>query len=245
MNIQPIKLGLWQRYVQGTQRLVRNLGWRELIWPSGSKHCGFCGFRGSFIPKAFGLEQCPMCKSGSHHRLEAWFLEKHKILRPGLHVLHFAPEICLTKYFLQFPIRYETADLSQKGVMHKIDLQTQIVAEGTYDLIIANHILEHIPDDRAALKNIWRMVRNGGLAIFTVPISPSSDETDEDLTITDVQERSRRYGQGDHLRLYGKGDLLARLTAAGFEASTWVLPTDAPIGTLTLGRDILFLGRKA
>jgi SAM-dependent methyltransferase len=245
MNIQPIKLGLWTRYVQGTQRLVRTLGWRELIWPSANKHCCLCGFRGSFIPKAFGMDQCPMCKAGSHHRLEAWFLEKRGILRQGLRILHFAPETCLTKYLLQHPIRYETADLAQKGVTHKIDLQTQTISEGAYDLVIANHILEHIPDDRAALKNIWRMVASGGLAMFTVPIRTGSDETDEDLTVTDVQERTRRFGQGDHVRLYGKGDLLARLAGAGFEASTWTLPADAPVGTLTLGNDILFLGRKA
>ena len=80
--------------------------------------------------------------------------------------------------------------------------------------------------------------------MITVPIRTDSDDTDEDLSITDIYERARRFGQGDHLRFYGKVDLLKRLTTAGFEASMWVLPANAPVGNLTLGTEILFLGRK-
>jgi SAM-dependent methyltransferase len=220
------------------------MGWRELLKSSNPKRCSICGFQGSFPPKAAATQQCPICKSMDRHRLEAWFLETEGLLRPGARVLHFAPELCLIEYLEQYPIRNETADLFQKGVMHKIDLQTQIIAADAYDLIIANHVMEHIPDDGAALRNIWRMLRSGGVALITVPIREGTDETDEDLSVIDPHEREIRFGQGDHVRFYGKGNLVARLAAAGFQASTWELAPGAPVGGVTLGHEILFLGRK-
>src|SRR5262245_31771401 len=132
MSVGMIKLGAWQRYVEGPRRLVRNLGWREYINPSNPKTCNLCGFHGAFAERGFGTEQCPMCKSAGRHRLWVWYFAKHGTMKPGLRVLHLAPEATLGRFMQQYPIQYETADLYAKGVTHKIDLQTQVVAENAF-----------------------------------------------------------------------------------------------------------------
>jgi ubiquinone/menaquinone biosynthesis C-methylase UbiE len=87
----------------------------------------------------------------------------------------------------------------------------------SFDAVLCNHVLEHVPDDRKALGEIFRVLKPGGWAILMVPLS-SRAETDEDPTVVDPKERERRFGQDDHVRLYGQ-DYQARLEAAGFHVT--------------------------
>jgi SAM-dependent methyltransferase len=86
-------------------------------------------------------------------------------------------------------------------------------ADSSFDAVLCNHVLEHIPDDRAAISESHRVLRRGGWAIVMTPILV--ERTYEDLTITDPAERRRRFGQEDHVRRYG-WDYIGRLEDSGF-----------------------------
>lgn len=138
--------------------------------------------------------------------------------------LHVAPE-----WPFQAPLRealgegYVTADLMDPRVDLRLDLSDTALPDASFDAVYCSHVLEHIPDDRAAMREVHRILRPGGWAIFLVPVGDAP--TDEDPSISDPDERRRRFGQEDHVRLYG-ADFAERLEEAGFEVRA-VRPLDA------------------
>jgi SAM-dependent methyltransferase len=88
--------------------------------------------------------------------------------------------------------------------------------DGAFDALLCHHVLEHVPDDRAAMRELRRVLRPGGWAILQSPIRSRLEATLEDPAVTDPRERERLFGQRDHLRQYGR-DYADRLRAAGFE----------------------------
>ena len=84
-------------------------------------------------------------------------------------------------------------------------------------MIIANHILEHIPEDIKAIKEMFRVLKNGGMAILQVPYSQKLATTIEDPFISDPHKQEQLYGQKDHVRIYALADYLSRLKIGGFE----------------------------
>ncbi|MBV8159874.1 MAG: methyltransferase domain-containing protein [Acidimicrobiia bacterium] len=92
------------------------------------------------------------------------------------------------------------------------------VRSEAFDLIIASHVLEHVPDDGAALRELWRILRPGGAALIMVPRDTSRPVTSEDPAIATPAARLAAYGQADHVRLYGR-DFDVRLRAAGFDVA--------------------------
>ncbi len=112
-------------------------------------------------------------------------------------------------------LTYITADLESPLADVKLDVQDMPFKDQEFDVVICNHVLEHVPDDRKAIREIFRVLGHGGLAILQVPTDYSMDKTVEDATITDPLEREKRFRQKDHYRLYGR-DYLNRLTDAGF-----------------------------
>ena len=132
----------------------------------------------------------------------------------GKCILHFAPENALRRALRDNP-GYETADLVQRGVTHQVDI-TRLPMDGeTYDVVIANHVLEHIDDDRKAIQEIFRVLRTDGIALLTVPLNPTRQETYEDASITDPVGRAAHFNAPDHRRYYGL-DFKDRLAEAGF-----------------------------
>jgi ubiquinone/menaquinone biosynthesis C-methylase UbiE len=111
---------------------------------------------------------------------------------------------------------YTTADLESPWADVKMDINDMPFEDNSYDVVFCNHVLEHIPDDVHAMKEIFRVMKPGGWSILQVPQIYEMEKTDEDLTITDPKERERRFLQDDHFRLYGK-DYADRLKSAGFE----------------------------
>ena len=109
---------------------------------------------------------------------------------------------------------YETADLMQAGVTHKVDITDTKLPDAHYDVVMANHVLEHIPDDRAAMREMFRLLKPGGLALLTVPINPTRP-TYEDPSVTGRPERWAHFSAHDHVRYYGI-DFADRLTDGGF-----------------------------
>jgi SAM-dependent methyltransferase len=111
-------------------------------------------------------------------------------------------------------MQYTRGDLNPKPGQVRVDLTAMQFPEASFDAVICNHVLEHIPRDRAAMAEILRVLRPGGWAMLQVPLAPQI-ETREDLTVIDPQERLRLYGQHDHVRLYGR-DYADRLESVGF-----------------------------
>ena len=132
-------------------------------------------------------------------------------------MLHVAPEPQLSRLLQKAEyIDYLSADLSNPHAMVRMDISDIQCPDNTFDVIYCSHVLEHVPDDRKALREFWRVLKIGGWAILQVPIT--SDETFEDPTITSPKERERLFGQHDHVRRYGP-DYRDRLVDVGFSVT--------------------------
>ncbi len=141
----------------------------------------------------------------------------------GKSILYLAPERAVLG-FLRGRASVQTADL-QPGYYRALDRDIQqpdatqlTYADASFDLVIANHVLEHIPDDRKAMREFYRVLKPGGQAIVQIPYSTTLPATLEDPSITDPAQRAQVFGQSDHVRLYGLNDYLERLRGAGFRA---------------------------
>jgi SAM-dependent methyltransferase len=193
-----------------------------LLYRGDRVECPVCGGKYSkFMPYGYNKSRdnvlCPGCLSLERHRL-LWLYLKHRthFFTDALKVLHVAPEQCFYKRFRKLRnLQYITADLLSPLADIKLDVQEMPFDNDTFDVIICNHVLEHVPDDRKALREIFRILRPGGYAILQVPTSYGMEITHEDASITDPKERQREFRQKDHFRLYGK-DYLNRVMDAGF-----------------------------
>ena len=136
--------------------------------------------------------------------------------------LHIAPEVCIMRHlkphFAGHPGQYVTADLESPLADLHFDVQQIPLADDSVDVILCNHLLEHVADDRKALCELYRILKPGGWGILLSPVEADYEQTFEDDTITDPDERTRIFGQYDHRRIYG-ADYTDRLRAAGFEAA--------------------------
>jgi SAM-dependent methyltransferase len=132
-------------------------------------------------------------------------------------VLHFAPEQAFYKRFRkQQNLDYTTTDLESPLADVKADICNLPFEDNSYDVILCNHVLEHIPDDKKAMQELYRVLKPNGYAILQVPQDLNREYTFEDDSITDKTERTRIFGQYDHLRIYGK-DYFDKLRQVGFE----------------------------
>jgi len=128
-------------------------------------------------------------------------------------MLHVAPEPCLAQKFKR-EYDYISVDLDGEKAMMAMDVTALTFSDESFDAIVCNHVLEHIPDDRRAIREFYRVLKSGGWASIQVPIR--GEVTQEDLSVTDPKERLRLYGQEDHVRYYGR-DFCDRLKGAGFD----------------------------
>lgn len=132
-------------------------------------------------------------------------------------LLHIAPEPQMSLLFRRVEnIEYLSADLCDPRAMVRMDITDIHYPDDTFDIVYCSHVLEHIPDDRKAMRELHRVLRPGGWAILQVPIASGS--TFEDRSVTNSQERERLFGQHDHVRRYGL-DYQDRLREAGFDVT--------------------------
>jgi hypothetical protein len=149
---------------------------------------------------------CPNCLSLERHRLMWLYLkEKTPFFDSSLHVLHIAPESCFIKRFEKIHGQnYITADIESPLAKVKMDIHNIPFKQNTFDVVLCNHVLEHVADDIKAMNEIYRVLKPGGFAILQVPFfNPIPEKTFEDATITDKREREKIFGQDDHVRKYG------------------------------------------
>jgi len=113
---------------------------------------------------------------------------------------------------------YITADIESPLAKVKMDIHEIPFEENHFDVVLCNHVLEHVKDDIKAMSEIKRILKPGGWAILQVPFfSPVPDLTFEDNSITDPRERERIFGQDDHVRMFGK-DYSKRIQRSGLKA---------------------------
>ena len=162
---------------------------------------------------------CPGTLSLERHRLLWLYLEREtSFLTDSIKVLHVAPEQVFYQKFRSFSHwDYTTTDLYSPLADVKADLRKLPFEDHAYDLILCNHVLEHILDHLQALSELYRVLKKGGTLIAQVPLDLNREKTFEDPTITNPQERSRIFGQYDHVRIYGK-DYSDFLNQTGFSS---------------------------
>lgn len=135
----------------------------------------------------------------------------------ALKVLHFAPEQAFYKLFRnQKNLEYTTTDLFSPLADVKADICDLPFEDNQYDVILCNHVLEHIPDDTKAMQELYRILKPGGMAILQIPQDLSRATTFADDSITDQKERAKIFGQYDHVRIYGR-DYFDKLRSIGFK----------------------------
>ncbi|MCM2342363.1 class I SAM-dependent methyltransferase [Rhodoferax sp.] len=230
-NTLPFAKRIWASFVRRYSRLVL----------SGPCHCVCCNQNSPFFlpftggtsaipPVNYKLDvvgsdlrhySCPKCESSDRERHLKLYCQKLEVdrLMASARVLHFAPE----RWFAVFvaaagPSEHIKADLYPVAAdIQKVDMLAMSFPNASFDLVIANHVLEHVADDAQALSEIHRVLRPGGWAILQTPYSAMLQTTFEDAGIVSRDAREHAYGQDDHVRLYGQ-DIFDRFAAAGFES---------------------------
>lgn len=163
---------------------------------------------------------CQGCLSLERHRLMWIYLaERTNFFSEKLSVLHIAPEACFIKRFEKIHgDNYITADIESPLAKIKMDIHSIPFSENTFDVVLCNHVLEHVKDDIQAMSEINRVLKPGGFAILQVPFfNPVGPTTFADDSVTDPREREKLFGQSDHVRKYGF-DYPQRIAASGLIA---------------------------
>lgn len=176
----------------------------------------------SFLPYGYGNQRqnvlSPSTLSLERHRLLWLFLKTETdFFTSENKVLHFAPEQSFYKLFRKLKnLDYTTTDLESPLADIKADICNLPFEDNAFDVILCNHVLEHIPDDTKAMQELYRVLKPGGFGVFQIPQDLQRAETFEDNSITDKKERAKIFGQYDHVRIYGR-DYFDKLRQIGFK----------------------------
>jgi SAM-dependent methyltransferase len=209
-----------RKYLIRLSYLFRKIS--QYAYKGNNVECPICGstFR-KFLP--YGYENvrenalCPKCLSLERHRLTWLYLhEKVAFFEKPRKVLHIAPEQCFEERFRNLAnLEYITADLESPLADYKCNVQELPFAENEFDMVICNHVLEHVDDDTRAMSEILRVMKPGAEAIILVPVDFTREITYEDQNIQTAKERKEHFGQYDHQRVYGL-DFPKRLKNIGY-----------------------------
>jgi exopolysaccharide biosynthesis WecB/TagA/CpsF family protein len=166
---------------------------------------------------------CRRCGASDRERLLALYLREvfpaDRAPSP-FRLVDFAPSPPLGAAMRRVSgLEYRTADLMMRGVDDQVDLASLPYPDRSLDAFVCSHVLEHIPDDGAALRELFRVLKPGGWGLLLVPIMLTAHEIDEDPGPLTADERWRRFGQDDHVRLYSKPGFLGRVREAGFQVA--------------------------
>lgn len=214
-----LPFSLLPEWVKSRLRPLRDLVW-AVTYYGHARFCPVCGKSSrKFRPSGTVLREdarCARCHAHERHRFLWLYLSRETDLFDGKpkKVLHVAPEWCLEPRLKErLGANYLTADLLNPHAMVRMDITDIQYPDQTFDVIYCSHVLEHVPDDKKAMREFARVLKDGGWAILLVPIT--SETTLEDLSFVDPAERRSAFGQEDHVRAYGP-DYVDRLRDAGF-----------------------------
>jgi SAM-dependent methyltransferase len=197
--------------------LRRSLGLYGSKGVSFPRTCSVCGYRGRFTPAGRPRRidaRCPRCGSAERYRLLALWLDRYGRHLRDARVLHFAPEKGLTQLLKARVRSYQSADVTPGRADLVRDIEAIAEPDASYDGIVCSHVLEHV-DDAKALRELYRVLRPGGVALIMLPIVEGWSKTYEDPAVVSPEDRKRHYGQSDHVRYYG-ADVRERIRGAGF-----------------------------
>lgn len=176
-----------------------------------------------FLPYGYGKQRENALSPGTlslerHRQMWLYLQNETDFFTNNYKVLHIAPEQEFLRKFKKMKnLDYTSADLFSPIVDVKADILDLPFEDESFDVVICNHVLEHIEDDRKAMSELYRVMKKGGWGILQVPMKNSLEKTYEDFTITEPKERQKHFGQYDHVRWYGM-DYFDRLKSVGFKA---------------------------
>src|SRR4051812_28265569 len=205
---------------------------RLIVYRGDRVECPCCGGRfRRFMPGVShrATRVCPRCGAQERHRALWLYMRERTDLfsRPRLSILHWAPEYALQLSLSALPnAAYVSADLEGDEALQHMDMTDVPFKDGAFDLVVCVHVLEHVADDRQAIREMARVLKPGGVAMLLVPIV-LEQPTLEDPAVVTPQQRKDAYWQEDHVRLYGS-DFPQRLEEEGFEVTVdrWVRTLD-------------------
>lgn len=208
--------------VKSLEFVIRKM--RDQTYRIGSERvCNICGFSGrkfkSFGNPARSDAMCPKCGSLERHRLLYYYIKnENDLMRGGKNILYFAPTGLLVEKMRKRGNRVITTDLRKEDIDIHADITRLPFSDGVFDIIICLHVLEHIPDDYAAMSELYRILRCEGEALIMIPKDKGRKQTYEDESITEPEARREAFGKEDHVRWYGD-DFMQRLSSVGFDVS--------------------------
>lgn len=181
----------------------------------------------SFLPYGYENQRenvlAPGTLSLERHRLLWLYLGETDFFSRRIKLLHFAPEQAFYKRFMaQSNLEYITTDIESPLAKVKADICNLPFEDNEFDVILCNHVLEHIKDDQTAMKELFRVMKPGGWGVFQIPLDRMRSTSFQDDCITDPKERRKIFGQYDHVRVYGM-DYFDTLRAIGFEVEEILL----------------------
>ncbi len=209
-NNWPIQLKVWSRaLVRDPMQFSRV---RDVC------QCSFCGYVGFFATARKGhvhaAFRCPNCESRPRDRNIALFLEKNSFRLEGKKVLHLAPEWPLFRKLRNEPGYVGGDILRRRNANAIVDITSINFPSKHFDFLICNHVLEHVQDDNKAMKECHRVLKDGGIGVFSVPLS-GEQKTWEPPAGMSVPEIEAVVGW-DHKRFYGY-DFAEKLEIFGFK----------------------------
>jgi hypothetical protein len=208
--------------------------------------CNLCKYEGSFRPFGFPPRvnaRCPECNGIERHRMFKLWFDQHGQEFTGSDVLHIAPEQSVTDLFRPLTRTYISMDIEASRADMVGNIEDLQFPKEAFSCVICSHVLEHV-DDRKALREMFRVLRPGGVAIILVPVVEAWARTYENPAITTAPERQRHFGQRDHVRIYG-ADLRERIRDAGFVLTEFTAE-EPDVSTYSLVRgDKIFLARRS
>ena len=199
---------------------------QSLLYRGDGVFCPWCGrsYRrflnyGGPYPVPNLNTYCPRCRTMERHRLLwLYFRQRTNLFSAPLRMLHFAPEPPLLRAFAAAPnLTYVSLDIESSLAGTLGDITRLPFGDGAFDVVLCSHVLEHVPDDAQAMRELRRVLRPGGWALVLSPVDWNREQTFEDPGVVDPRERERLFGQHDHVRIYGGPDYIARLRRAGFD----------------------------
>lgn len=214
-------------------QMMRNIEYGLMVAVStmiaGKKVCSVCQKEVSYY-KPYGIKlrmnaECPYCKAAERDRIEVLYYRSQKNILGGggrqSQVLHFAPEKCQYRYFTQtmhLRENYWRVDIDPSNRMCRqiVDITNIGFENNSFDLIIYNHVLEHVEKVNKAIRELSRVLSEEGYAIITVPVDEKHFTLESPSINTDIL-RIKYYGAANHVRMFGK-DFKKILWEFGLEA---------------------------